>query len=631
MPVTHSLVSPRPPEPPLLTRYLSSLPEAGVRTRSCRRKDFSKETECEGTTSVTASFDQLSTSDYSSNLSTSGSLTRPSLDKFTTSPGSGFPTEHNHPSYSSTRQRMNNSWDTDSEGPYEPITAWEEAADADRFRADLLAEKCLVLTAGDSRLLLPQENLSNLPSSSFSISLPEPHLDLTPPKSLRLHHVGPIVQTCPPDLSGEQIFPSISPAYLILPVAVEPLDQSWLSCLYSDSLNPARWQPLPRDSFRYQDGYILLKTCCLHTLFTVVYREELPQIRKKIRSRIGGNMSISAGDQGALVKVTFPRGTCREDTDAFLRILYDCVPGSLEAESSLACPIIMLGPHGFKVGQGRKMVKIELPVPHYKTIMKRFPGAELLVYESSTRESEPPHWIRLELDRTSIHTMHRTGDCSISFSVHHFSFFKVVWGLLSGDLQSVKMGLNYFYPYISFPMNCKAYMEENPEDNSFGLEVICSSSDCDPKRMQSSNYRYEVGSNVKPKMVKPGKILVRLKSQKFEANTEAGEDTDMEKEEDFCGRDFEKQFTCIFKKNIKTNIDRGAFGKVVLDRVGENREKLENLFEINLNKTGIETEATPPENTDTWSIVAIKELAGNLDLMNEAKMRKFACYIGFTE
>lgn len=65
--------------------------------------------------------------------------------------------------------------------------------------------------------------------------------------------------------------------------------------------------------------------------------------------------------------------------------------------------------------------------------------------------------------------------------------------------------------------------------------------------------------------------------------------------------------------------------------LGSKKTKLENLFEFNLNKTGIETEATPPENTDRWSIVAIKELAGNLDLMEDSRMKQFATYIGFTK
>ena len=64
--------------------------------------------------------------------------------------------------------------------------------------------------------------------------------------------------------------------------------------------------------------------------------------------------------------------------------------------------------------------------------------------------------------------------------------------------------------------------------------------------------------------------------------------------------------------------------------LAKNRERLENLFEFNLNKTGIETEVSPPNSSDRWSYVAIKELVGSLDLIEESKMKKFAMYIGFT-
>lgn len=57
--------------------------------------------------------------------------------------------------------------------------------------------------------------------------------------------------------------------------------------------------------------------------------------------------------------------------------------------------------------------------------------------------------------------------------------------------------------------------------------------------------RHRVGASTKPKLVRPGRILVRLKSQMFEADVDAGEDVAMSKEEpDFRGRDFEKQYAC---------------------------------------------------------------------------------------
>jgi hypothetical protein len=79
----------------------------------------------------------------------------------------------------------------------------------------------------------------------------------------------------------------------------------------------------------------------------------------------------------------------------------------------------------------------------------------------------------------------------------------------------------------------------------FGLEVICYRSD---RRLpEMSNLQHRVGSSIKPKLVRPGRLLVRLKSQMFEADEDAGEDNDMAKEEpDFRGRDFEKQYACRF-------------------------------------------------------------------------------------
>ena len=602
-----------------LKRYLSDLDD-GVKTRSCRRR----ETDCERAAhqhhSMTTPFDQLSTSDYSSNVSTSGSVSTGNLDRLQ------VPSPNN-------TEVQKDLWDTDSEGTLDD-PAWEEEADAARIKADIEnGGKCIILAAGEARLLLPQENLRSLPTSDFSLSLPDPAPTLS--TGVRDHYdqlVSPIVQTSPTEFSGVELFPSHSPAYLILPVFIEPSSVSFLQCLYKDGGQSSGWQSLPKDSFRYMDGFVLLKTCCLHTFFTVVYREPLPFVTKRIRSRIGGSLFYNSKGPNR-IKVKFSRGTCTEDTEAFLQILNDQMPGSTEREPNLACPIVMLGPHGFKVGPNKKMVEIELPIPAYREIMERCPTAELVVYESDTQEGKPRNWCRLALERHSIHKYYpiQSGYVSIAFGVYHFSFFKVVWENLSDMLYSVKTSASYFLPYVSFPMNCKAYMEENSEDNTFGMEVICFVDGTGADRMQHSNYRYCVGSNLKPKMVKPGRILVKLKSQKFEANVEAGEEEKMEKEEpDFRGRDFEKQFSCIFKKDLRTNIDRGTFGKVILDRVGENREKLENLFEFNLNKTGIETEVSPPNSNDRWSYVAIKELVGSLDLIEESKMKKFAMYIGFT-
>jgi len=359
----------------------------------------------------------------------------------------------------------------------------------------------------------------------------------------------------------------------------------------------------------------------------------MPTISKRIRRRIGGSLKL---DSHSGLKVTFPRGSCQEDIEAKLKVLYDCEPynptvpstSKVDVHGSLACPIIMLGPHGYHFNVNRKAVEIEWPVPHYREILELFPRARLVIYQSSTREGDALKWEKVEVDRQSINN-YKTGITSVSFPVYHFSFFKIVWDILTNKLYEAKMGVSYFTPWISFPMKCQAYMEENPANNAFGLEVICFNNENNPEQIQTSNYRYCVGSSLKPKLVRPGRILIKLKSQKFCADIEAGEDDEMEKEElDFRGRDFEKQFACIFKDDLK--VDRGTFGKVIVDRVGPDKQRMENCFEFNLKKSGIETEKVAPENSDRWSVVAVKELAGHMNLLEDENWKKFAGYIGFT-
>ena len=122
-------------------------------------------------------------------------------------------------------------------------------------------------------------------------------------------------------------------------------------------------------------------------------------------------------------------------------------------------------------------------------------------------------------------------------------------------------------------------MEENADSSRFGLEVICHRSD---RRLpELTNYKHRVGASLKPKLIKPGKIWVRLKSQLFEADVEAGEDPEMLKEEcDFRGRDFEKQYACRFKTGVV--VGRGTFGKVTVERSVAGG--LEAIFEFNLHK-----------------------------------------------
>ncbi|UYV71831.1 K02A2.6-like [Cordylochernes scorpioides] len=125
-------------------------------------------------------------------------------------------------------------------------------------------------------------------------------------------------------------------------------------------------------------------------------------------------------------------------------------------------------------------------------------------------------------------------------------------------------------------------------------------------------------------------LLVRLKSELFEADTDAGEDPLLIKfEYDFRGREFEKQFACRFRKE-KPNVQKGTFGKVIVERKMKEGEN-EPIFEFNLQKTGLESDTPFFEGSDRWSMVAIKELAGTLHINEESNWKKFANHIGFTK
>lgn len=445
--------------------------------------------------------------------------------------------------------------------------------------------------------------------------------------SLRVHHVSPVVSMEP---HGVQFFEDL-PVVLIIPLSIEPSDEEWISCLYSNTEagHPPKWERLPRKDYSYRNGSVVININHF-SLFTVVLEEPYPEIMRTIRRRTGGRLLLG---EVPGVEVEFPHGSLDQDLDAYLRVLYNHEPNwgnnGEEIQGALASPVIMLGPHGHAFSTSRKPVRIKLPIPHYHEIRSHFGShVGLSVWQSSTSEGEPTSWQRLEPSNLRIEPpvpgLHVV---VVSFTVHHFSFFKVVWDLVSTSLTEAKMGMSYFYPYISFSMMCQAFMEESKGDSRFGLEVICYRSD---KRLpEQTNYRHRVGASTKPKLVRPGRILVRLKSQMFEADVEAGEDAAMSKEEpDFRGRDFEKQYACRFKQNV--NVESGTFGKVVVERM-VTASKNDPLFEFNLNKTDAGHEVLQPMGSERWTAFAMKEMAASLQITEGSNWKRFAQHIGFTK
>ena len=614
----------------LLSRYIFSLRDR-VTTRSHAVKPDKQprlSMKSISNHSKTA-FDQLSTSDYSSSSSHDRGaelVTPPSL-----SPSAGSPASRPGSSLHCTETDVG--WD--SEGG-EGGMVWESQAEYEHFCAELKTQKGLLVELGGVRLLAPPSS-SSPPSLQMEPSPPRsawPTLPASRAETLCCVPVSPAVTV---KAGQSTTFPRA--ALLMVPLDCEVDQPDLVSCLYREPGQPA-WQPLPHHcaTARCQADTILL-TIRYTGSFLVVYEEPAPTITKKIRRRIGGRLKMSQYAENLEVK--FPRGSCQEDIVASLKILGNLqlpsAGGVLDTDQPLACPVIMLEPHGVKFNQTSDTpVEIQLPVPDYDRIQQLQPRPELLFYHAAhSGPTKLLRWERMELAFTRISRYRKKGAPDrvyVTFPVTHFSFFKVVWDTLSSSLYGAKLGFSYLAPnWVTFPMKCRAYMEENKDNNTFGLEVVCYNIENNPEQTQNSNYKYLVGSSSKPRLVKPGSVKIKLNSQKFRPDTDAGEDDVMEKfEEDFRGRDFAKEFACIFKETSK--VDQGTFGKVQVQRIDStDKQKIENLFEFNLKKSGNETEKVTTMESDQWSCMAIKELAGNLNLHDDKNWRMFAKYIGFTK
>lgn len=68
--------------------------------------------------------------------------------------------------------------------------------------------------------------------------------------SLRVHHVSPVVSMEPHGVQFHEDLPVI----LVIPLNVEPSEEEWISCLYSNTeagCQP-RWERLPRKGYTYR-------------------------------------------------------------------------------------------------------------------------------------------------------------------------------------------------------------------------------------------------------------------------------------------------------------------------------------------------------------------------------------------
>ena len=341
-------------------------------------------------------------------------------------------------------------------------------------------------------LLIPHTNNLDVPKHKFSITiLPSRVLqpqDFLLSDTLHYLHISPIVQIYP----GGQLFKPPHAAFLYIPLT-HNLDRDTaknLVCLSTTSPSnfPSHWRRSkvePSHIIVHQDtSYLAIKTCTLGT-FTVIYEDTATVVNKRIRQRIGGSVMCDSVP-GLCIK--FPRGSCQTDVEARLQIFHNVEPyhpDNTQVPGVLACPMIMLTPHGKR--PGFKNVIIELPVPFYKQVKDVEPKANLIVYHSKSKLGEPLRWSKLDPDILSTH-QHKNGTYTVSFPVRHFSFFKLVWDIVAGRWKR----LSYFTPWIAFPMKCEAYMQEDKDSNTFSLEVICFNTETTPNITGMGRYDSQI-------------------------------------------------------------------------------------------------------------------------------------------
>lgn len=502
-----------------------------------------------------------------------------------------------------------------------------EPEDETGSRSEINTRRTLTLRHRNITVVIPEDNLSGYDRDAFYLDFIEDPGFLPWDWDSRTIHASPIISVGPHGTA----FYSDKPAIIYLPLNIEMFHDDRLLCLCSNTPKdiPPLWKELPCAAYTLKNNRVIIQAQHF-SLFTLVIQRPFPEFHRTINATTGGTLRIP---EVCGLEVDFPPGALIHDLRAFVRVLYDWEPSQtpqLYSSLALASPVIMVGPHGCSFSQSHHdtpPVIVRLPLPHYREILSLFPEARLSLWQSSTSEDQPLVWEPINVPISIQQSL--SGICVVSFSVDHFSFFKALWDVLSASLYEAKLGVAYFYPFISFSMMCQASMEENKDTQRFGLEIVCFRSD--NRLPVATNYKHKVGSSLKPKLVRPGCIIVRLKSELFEADVEAGEDLALTKlEPDFRGREFEKQFACRFKQN-KPLVERGTFGKVLVESQGKGTRPNEPLFEFNLNKTGLETEVRQTESTDRWSVVAITELAGTLQITEESNWKKFAQYIGFTK
>ena len=388
-------------------------------------------------------------------------------------------------------------------------------------------------------------------------------LSLHPPVRPNELLITPVVRITPHGLS----FDGDTPAIVVLSHCTRPSAcRHGLVplCSSTNLCQPPYWTRVVESSNDGAAGCEMFQDCIVFatthfSLFAVLSVVPYPTVMAELDPHVGGVLSIP--DLPGF-HVSIPPDSMDSRTLVQATVYYADRPCHNHEDSPLALASACFGlePHGMEF---RKPIKITIPIPDLDVIQTAFhDNAMLKLWHSPFITEDTFHWEPIENSPISIDGQTAT------FSVTHFSFFKLLWALCRDALLRLGYGASFVYSQLSsraryVSVRCQVFMSVPLPDLTFGLLVIVYKFGEPLKEL--SNYKWAMAdTGDKHVFLRTGDISLTL-SGYFEPRGEFGE-TSLSRcaVVDFTGEDFclRFEFALRLKELQLPLLDHQLIGKL---------------------------------------------------------------------
>lgn len=465
------------------------------------------------------------------------------------------------------------------------------------------------ITLGDICVIIPEENLSGLLQSEFSLEITE-DMSFHPKLSHRQVLASEVIEMEPHGAT----FYEDAPAIISLPYDVKVGWNDNVMCLCSNTGvgQRAKWESMNPEDYTVFASHVEIKAYHF-SLFAIVVSKGYPEAHKTIKAGVGGCLYVP---EVPGVEILFPESSLLYDIEASVKVLYADEPYDVDHSDpevlALAAPVVQLGPRGCVFNPNSSdFVTVCLPLPNGKEIQERYGSdRQLTFWCSSTTEDEDLEWQQFQPKFRHVDNDDESL-CSVYFSVEHFSYFRVLWDIIDSILWEAKLGVSNLIPVFQFNVSFQALMSEVSDiGGRFGICVACYRFG---KPLEGiGNFPILVGKCIAPKMLSTGNLQIRLESDHFKADTSIGV-KELVAVENFTGRPFVIQFGCQF---IGEAPDHGNFGSVIVEQpsqYGGNQSVLSFLLDK-------PRDADAVNSSLDWEVQLTKELTALLSIKAEKDM-----------